>query len=128
MSIPPTSRPHRPLESVIVNWVATSTGNVRAICQHCDRRSRPVAAEPDGRPGFWDLRGWTETPYPINHRHADGSRGSKFCCPSCYRRRVERQRQGVGPLLSPTAERLAATRAAQSVGAHMSRIAAAVAR
>lgn len=71
-----------------VNLIAYSTGKVSAVCQYCERKSRPVApARPprkDGRPSVMDLAaGWSEAPYPADTVHEDGSTGSLWTCPSC---------------------------------------------
>lgn len=90
---------------VPVNWEPNAGGKVRAVCQWYDKRSRPVTPSDDGRPGFWDLHGWTESPYPLTHRHRDGSHGSLFTCPACQRLRAARQAAGILPLLTPAAHR-----------------------
>ncbi|CPR11962.1 hypothetical protein BN971_03255 [Mycobacterium bohemicum DSM 44277] len=92
------------------NWVAAGAGKVRAICEHCGRRSRPVESMPDGRP-TWDLPGWSSAPYPVDVEHRDGSHGTLFTCPGCRALADGRQRSGITPLLSPAPERAAAIRA-----------------
>lgn len=90
------------------NWVPTRSGKVRAVCQWCDHRSRPVEPSDDGRPGFWDLRGWSESPFPVSFEHRDGTHGSLYTCPACLRLRAERQAAGIRPLLSPSPARAVA--------------------
>ena len=62
--------------------VTTRTGKVRGICA-CGRATRAV--EPvGGRFPMVDLApGWRVAPFPPGHRHADGSTGAVFTCPSC---------------------------------------------
>jgi hypothetical protein len=60
---PPVSAGTLRCAEAIRNWVPTHSGRVRAVCQWCDKRSKPVEPTDDGRPGFWDLRGWSESPY-----------------------------------------------------------------
>ncbi|NMO00788.1 hypothetical protein HH308_06115 [Gordonia sp. TBRC 11910] len=70
----------------IVNWVPTRDfRRACAVCQWCDSRSLPIPVGADGRPFFLGVggQGWLESPYPISHQHADGSRGSKYTCPAC---------------------------------------------
>jgi len=68
-----------------VNWVATTTG-VSAICD-CGKRSKPVAAQPDGRPSDVDLTGWACAPYPLKHPHRNGTCGPRYVCRACNRAR-----------------------------------------
>lgn len=93
------------------NWELTKTGEVRAICWSCDRRSKPVDPRPDARPTSWELYGWSSAPYPIDCENVDGSVGPKFTCPRCKRLRDDRDRRGVTPLLSPSTTRAAAIQA-----------------
>ncbi|AMS02960.1 hypothetical protein SEA_MAGICMAN_39 [Gordonia phage MagicMan] len=81
---------------------------VRAVCQSCDRRSRPVATRVGGAPSLWDLSGWSAATYPENFVHSDGSRGTVYTCPGCARTRDRRNAEGVRPLLSPAPRRAAA--------------------
>lgn len=96
-----------PDPGAIANYVSTRAGQVRAVCQWCDARSRPVDAAPDGRPVSYDL-GWRTAPFPPGYVHVDGSCGSLYTCPRCSRLARERQAAGVRPLLVPTPERIAA--------------------
>lgn len=91
----------------IVNYECTRAGKVRAVCQWCGARSRPVGAAPDGRPASYEL-GWRTAPFPAGYVHVDGSCGSLYTCPRCCRLAGERQAAGVRPLLVPTPERIAA--------------------
>jgi hypothetical protein len=103
---------------MITNWEPTKTGKARAICQYCDRRTKPRDPQPDGRPAFWcEFAGWSVAPYPVDFEHPDGSHGSLYCCPDCRRLSDERQRAGIRPLLSPTPERAAARIARDSTAA-----------
>lgn len=69
------------------NYVPTTAGRVRAVCECCGRRSRPVKPGEDGEPCMFDLgRGWSSAPYPPRFAHADGSIGSTFHCPACNAR------------------------------------------
>jgi hypothetical protein len=62
-------------------------GRVAAICACCGQRSRAGKPDRDGEPDLFDLgRGWSETPFPHAFKHADGSVGSKFTCPSCNKK------------------------------------------
>lgn len=103
---------------MIVNYEPTKTGKVRAVCCYCDRRSRPVDKFPDGRPAPWALARWASAPYPVTCQHDDGSFGTVYTCPSCMRLRDDRRRDGITPLLVPTAARVAAARAANR-GQHL---------
>lgn len=94
-------------DRVIANHIPTTTGRVRAVCEFCDRKSRPVEAGRDGQPAT-EPAGWTVARFPANHRHGDGSHGSTWTCTSCRRLREQRQRDGVRPLLVPSADRVAA--------------------
>lgn len=69
----------------IVNWTPTNDGpKARAVCEFCDRRSRPIVVSGDGRPSLWDMpQGWSTAPYPVSFVHDDGSSGSTFTCPEC---------------------------------------------
>lgn len=91
----------------IVNFESTKTGKVRAICSHCDRKSKAVEPNNDGQPSMFGLSGWSCAPYFATTEHADSSVGSKWTCPSCKKLRDQRQRDGIRPLLAPTAERQA---------------------
>lgn len=92
---------------MIRNTITTSTGRQSAVCEFCDRQSRPVVVEREsGRLSLWDLaNGWSTSPYPLDFVHADGSTGALWTCPSCNRR-LDR-----GESVSVTPERLAAIRA-----------------
>lgn len=73
--------------TAIVNVERTTTGRLRAVCEHCGRRSRPVDVGARDRLGVFDLpAGWWEVPYSPGTRHPDGSTGSLWCCPACARR------------------------------------------
>lgn len=69
----------------IVNFVPTRDGRkASAVCEFCDRRSRPVLVNYRGEPDFWLLpRGWAQAPYSADVVHGDGSSGSLWRCPSC---------------------------------------------
>ena len=70
-----------------VNFIATKDGKARAVCETCDKRSRPVRADADGEPSMWELpRGWSSAPYPHDFVHTDGSVGTKWICPACKKR------------------------------------------
>ncbi|AXH45804.1 hypothetical protein SEA_GEAZY_43 [Gordonia phage GEazy] len=93
----------------ISNCEVTRDGRkVRAICQWCGRRSRPVAPRFGDEPSFWDLSGWSAAPYPEDFTHRDGSSGTVYTCPACARLRDRRRADGISPLLSPSPARTAA--------------------
>lgn len=92
--------------TAIANTERTGTGRLRAVCEYCGKRSRPVDVGERTRLGILDLpAGWSEAPYSPTHVHGDGSTGSLWCCPACARRR------DAGERLAPTPERAAARRA-----------------
>ncbi|AZV00788.1 hypothetical protein SEA_KIKO_40 [Gordonia phage Kiko] len=96
--------------SDILNCETTRDGRkVRAICQWCDRRSRPVAPRVGDAPSFWDLPGWSAAPYPRDFVHSDGSQGTVYTCPGCARLRDRRNAEGIRPLLSRAASDRVAT-------------------
>jgi hypothetical protein len=67
-----------------VNSIATSRGNVMAVCKYCGATSRPHKPDKDGEPDMWRMGlGWSCAPYPHDCRHDDGSVGSEFTCPTC---------------------------------------------
>ena len=92
---------------MIVNFVPTKTGKVRAACEHRDRRSTPVEPDSTGEP-HWNPRGWSCAPYSPTTQHADGSFGTLWTCPSCTKLRDQRRQLGIYPLLFPSAARQAA--------------------
>ncbi|QLF84848.1 hypothetical protein SEA_BBQVALINDRA_38 [Gordonia phage BBQValindra] len=95
--------------SGILNCEPTRDGRkVRAICQWCDRRSRPVAPRVGAEPSLWDISGWSAAPYPEDFVHSDGSHGTAYTCPACARLRDRRNAEGARPLLSPAPGRAAA--------------------
>lgn len=96
---------------MIANHIPTTTGRVRAVCEWCDRKSRPVEAGRDGQPAT-EPAGWTVARFPADHRHGDGSVGATWTCAACRRQRDQRQRAGARPLLVPSPDRVAARAAA----------------
>lgn len=69
-----------------VNVVVTAAGKLRAVCEHCGRRSVSVDTA-RGRLSVWDLApGWSEAPYSPDFVHRDGSVGSMWSCPACTAR------------------------------------------
>jgi hypothetical protein len=70
----------------VENWIPTTGGKLRAICQECGNKSRPLSRRRDGHPAIAELAyGWSCAPYPMTHMHVDGSVGSRFRCPDCRR-------------------------------------------
>lgn len=70
-----------------VNFVATKTGKARAVCEFCNRHSAAVRPDRDGEPDMWLLpAGWSQAPYPAEHTHRDGSKGSTWACPTCNKK------------------------------------------
>jgi hypothetical protein len=68
------------------SWPA-AFGLVRAECQCCGRRSKPVEPNDQGEPDLWKMaRGWSEAPFPADCAHSDGSKGSVYTCPACNRK------------------------------------------
>lgn len=69
----------------IVNFVPTRDGKkASAVCEFCDRKSRPVLVNYRGEPDLWLLpRGWAQAPYSADVVHGDGSSGSLWRCPTC---------------------------------------------
>lgn len=66
------------------NHTPVINGRCAAICQCCNKRSRPVQADHDGEPDLWRMAsGWSCAPFPAGSVHRDGSVGSKFTCPAC---------------------------------------------
>lgn len=93
---------------LIQNWEPAGDGRIRVVCQWCDRRSRPLQLTPDGKPHLWDLTdGWSETGFPPDYEHRDGSLGPQYTCPACTRLRQQRQQDGITPLLAPSSRRAA---------------------
>ena len=69
------------------NTKTTKTGKVSAICEFCGKTSKPVQPGFDGEPDFMALPiGWSESPFPKDFKHADGSTGSLYGCPSCNKK------------------------------------------
>jgi len=67
-----------------INHTQVRNGCSRAVCQCCNKQSRPVRVDDDGEPDLWRMaRGWSVAPFPANCVHRDGSVGSKFTCPAC---------------------------------------------
>jgi hypothetical protein len=74
-------------EAVFSNYHTTRAGSVQALCEFCHRLSRPVEADKDGEPAFYEIAaGWSCAPYPHEFVHQDGSRGARWTCPRCWRR------------------------------------------
>lgn len=70
-----------------INHTPVRNGRCSAVCEICNKQSRPVQADCDGEPNLWDMaRGWSTAPFPADCRHDDGSVGSTFTCPSCNAR------------------------------------------
>lgn len=70
-----------------LNYRTTRRGFVIAICQFCGRESKASRPGRDGEPGLLRIgQGWAEAPYPRDFIHRDGSRGSLYECPACYKR------------------------------------------
>ena len=66
------------------NYKSTRNGKVKALCCCCNRESTPVKPNADGEPDLWNMgRGWSDTPFPHDFVHPDGSVGSMYTCPSC---------------------------------------------
>jgi hypothetical protein len=72
----------------VVNFIPTRDGKkASAVCEFCDRRSRPVAVDSAGEPDLWALPvGWSQAPFRVDFAHDDGSTGSLWACPVCNRR------------------------------------------
>lgn len=85
---------------MIANHIVTSTGRIRAVCEHCGRLSRPVDFTPGWRVNLFDIgTGWSVAPYPPSFVHDDGSTGSLYTCTRCNQRRRQ------GGHLAPTPKR-----------------------
>lgn len=66
------------------NYTRTARGLVAALCQFCGCQAKATRPNDSGEPDLWAMpRGWSEAPYPADHRHADGSIGSRYTCPDC---------------------------------------------
>lgn len=84
---------------MIANEITTRTGRRRAVCQHCDRKSRPVFTDHE-RLSIFDMPlGWSVAPYPVDFTHEDSSTGSLWSCPACNKR------ERLGEPLAPYATR-----------------------
>lgn len=71
----------------LVNHTPARNGRSSALCQCCNRQSRPAKVDADGEPDLWHMaRGWSCAPFPATCHHSDGSFGSKYTCPSCNAR------------------------------------------
>ena len=75
--------------SGIVNFTVTRDGaKASAVCEWCDKRSRPVRRGSQGEPDLWALPvGWSQAPYGADTVHGDGSTGSLWTCPACQLKR-----------------------------------------
>lgn len=93
------------------NYTPTRGGKAAAICICCNRKSRPVEVCKDGEPDLWMMpKGWTQSPFPADFRHRDGSIGSIYTCPACNKllRRGEAlklRNGGAGPVVSELLDR-----------------------
>lgn len=66
------------------NYTTTGAGKKAAICQCCGMRARATEPNNEGEPDLWKMsRGWSEAPFPADHKHEDGSIGSRYTCPAC---------------------------------------------
>jgi predicted RNA-binding Zn-ribbon protein involved in translation (DUF1610 family) len=67
-----------------VNFLATRTGRVKAVCQCCGHQSPAKAPNDQGEPDLFRLpANWSEAPYFTTTQHSDGSHGSRYTCPAC---------------------------------------------
>lgn len=67
-----------------INHTPVRNGCSSAVCQCCNKHSRPVKVDDDGEPDLWRMaRGWSVAPLPADYVHRDGSVGSTFTCPAC---------------------------------------------
>ena len=70
-----------------INHTPVRSGCSRAVCQCCNKQSRPVRVDDDGEPDLWRMaRGWSMGPLPASYVHRDGSIGSTYTCPTCNAR------------------------------------------
>ena len=84
---------------MIANQITTSSGRLRAVCEYCGRKTKPVLTQRD-RLSILDVAvGWSVAPYPADFVHADSSCGSLWTCPRCNKRIQQ------GMPVSPTLER-----------------------
>lgn len=77
-----------------VNQIPAGHGQARAVCEFCGATS-PAAPINDMLGEIDDLSlplGWSTAPYPPDYRHADGSVGSIYACPTCNARLTAGQR------------------------------------
>lgn len=71
----------------LVNHTPVRNGRSSALCQCCNKQSRPAKVDDDGEPDLWRMaRGWSQAPLPAKYQHNDGSFGSKYTCPACNAR------------------------------------------
>jgi|JI9StandDraft_1071089.scaffolds.fasta_scaffold157957_2 hypothetical protein len=67
-----------------INYTEPKSGKSSAVCQCCGRMSRAVATDSHGEPDLWLMaRGWSMDPFLREATHTDGSRGSRYTCPTC---------------------------------------------
>lgn len=75
------------VKTLFINSTPVRNGKASAVCACCNKKSRPVAVDRQGEPDMWMItRGWTSAPYPADHVHNDGSKGSTWTCPACNKR------------------------------------------
>lgn len=66
------------------NLIFLKSKNVKAVCQFCGKKSKPVPLAKNGEADCFELSiGWAVVPYPTSFLHSDGSVGSMYTCPSC---------------------------------------------
>ncbi len=75
--------------NAITNHTVTRDGlKASAVCEWCNKHSRPVRRNGRGEPDLWELPvGWSIAPHSADVVHADGSSGSLWTCPTCQRQR-----------------------------------------
>lgn len=102
-SKPPTALLRKVTTMQAINYISKKD-YVIAICKFCGKRSRDTTPNSDGEPDLWSLgSGWSEAPYPKDHIHPDGSKGSNYTCPSCNKKLQAGQRLKTRAYLQSTA-------------------------
>jgi hypothetical protein len=70
-----------------INHTTVKNGKAAAVCCCCNKHSRPATVDKDGEPDLWDMtQGWSQTPFPAESQHSDGSHGSQYTCPDCNKK------------------------------------------